>query len=360
MVYWVIICVWYLSLSRFSAMSDIDDVKIMTPGEVIVPDASTFLVGHGTYVGDKGELIASVCGVVEKVDKLITVVPLHSRYVARTGDVVVGRIVDVKPKNWTVDVNGRTYATLMLNSVNLPYGELRRRKDDDALNMRSMLEEMDIFSAEVLEVRTDGGCQLHTRSLKYGKLANGQLVVVQPSLVKRIRQHFVSLDVGVDLIIGCNGYIWVSTTGTQQKAYDPSTAAAYDPLEAAETADKEAAEAAAKENDEGTESEEEPDEEAQNLMKDFAKKHHNPNNPLAHDAYVAKYIPAPREKRLICARVVNSIAVLNKAYIAIYPTTIMDVYEASLATNLAAPDMLLPSNVGALTATALQRKGRGK
>lgn len=37
-----------------------------------------------------------------RVNKLITVVPLHSRYVARTGDVVVGRIVDVRNKQWYV------------------------------------------------------------------------------------------------------------------------------------------------------------------------------------------------------------------------------------------------------------------
>lgn len=40
-------------------------------------------------------------------------------------------------------------------------------------------------SAEVMDVRPDGGCNIHTRSLKYGKLANGMLAVVHPALVKR-------------------------------------------------------------------------------------------------------------------------------------------------------------------------------
>merc|ERR1719359_2185757 len=53
---------------------------------------------------------------------------------------------------------------------------------------------------------------LHTRSLKYGKLKNGQLVLVPPSLVLRQKSHFHSLPFGVDLIIGLNGYVWVSKT----------------------------------------------------------------------------------------------------------------------------------------------------
>lgn len=55
----------------------------------------------------------------------------------------------------------------------------------------------------------DGAASLHTRSLKYGKLRNGSLVVVPANLVKRSKSHFTTLSCGVDLILGVNGYIWV-------------------------------------------------------------------------------------------------------------------------------------------------------
>jgi len=346
-------------------------VLVVIPGETIVPDATPFLRGHGTYVNAQGALVASVCGIVERVNKLITVVPLHARYMARSGDVVVGRVVDVKNKQWYVDINGRSHSVLPLNSVNLPYGELRRRKDDDALNMRSLLEEDDLFSAEVMDVRPDGGCNIHTRSLKYGKLANGMLAVVHPALIKRLRQHFVTLEVGVDLILGCNGYVWLTTAGTAQKAYDPAAAEAYDPADAAD----EAAEGPVPvpvdgegmEEDEGGDGGGEAaaaklaeEQEARDLMRDFATKTHNPNNPLAHDAYAAAYLPTPKDKRQVLARVANAIAVLNRAFVAIYPSTVMDVYQASLDLNLSPADMLLPDHRGPLTALAVQRKGRGK
>ena len=40
-------------------------------------------------------MIAGVCGVIERVNKLISVVPLKSRYVPKIGDVVIGRVTDV-------------------------------------------------------------------------------------------------------------------------------------------------------------------------------------------------------------------------------------------------------------------------
>lgn len=42
------------------------------------------------------------------------------------------------------------------------------------------------------------------------QLRNGQLVIIPPILVRRLKSHFITLPCGVDLILGLNGYIWVS------------------------------------------------------------------------------------------------------------------------------------------------------
>ena len=94
--------------------------------------------------------------------------------------------------------------------------------------MRQFFEEGDLLVAEVQAFFADGTMSLHTRSLTYGKvpdlrllwpplktltviqLRNGQLVCVPPVLIRRHKSHFVSLPCGVDLILGLNGYIWVS------------------------------------------------------------------------------------------------------------------------------------------------------
>lgn len=95
---------------------------IVTPGEVIT-DATGFLRGHGSYLS-RGTLVASVAGSVQRVNKLVSVQPVSSRcgghvglrcaalrtlfqhahepvlscgrYSGHVGDVVVGRVVEVR------------------------------------------------------------------------------------------------------------------------------------------------------------------------------------------------------------------------------------------------------------------------
>ncbi|KAM3240315.1 hypothetical protein ACQJBY_053787 [Aegilops geniculata] len=98
----------------------------------------------------------------------------------------------------------------MLSSMNLPDGIQRRRTDVDELNMRSILEENDLVCAELRHIQHDGSLDLQPRSQKYGKLQRGQLLTVPAYLVKRRKQHFHHLEqYDADLILGCNGFVWV-------------------------------------------------------------------------------------------------------------------------------------------------------
>ncbi|KAF9522421.1 exosome complex exonuclease rrp4 [Crepidotus variabilis] len=196
---------------------DVDDLEniqsshsynLTCPGESLTSSQS-FMRGHGTYV-DNEEVVASVAGTIQRVNKLISVKAIRSRYSPEVGDLVVGRITEVQPRRWKVDANSRQDAVLMLSSVNLPGGVQRRKLESDELQMRGFFEEGDLLVAEVQAFFADGAMSLHTRSLRYGKLRNGQLVVVPPILVRRLKSHFISLPCNVDLILGLNGYIWVS------------------------------------------------------------------------------------------------------------------------------------------------------
>ena len=111
------------------------------------------------------------------------------RYNGEVGDIIVGRVIEVAQKSWKVDCGTRLHATLNLAAVNLPGGELRRRGAGDELLMREHLKEGDLIMAEVQKVREDGNLHLHTRSLKYGKLGPGVLIIVSPSLIRRRKNH---------------------------------------------------------------------------------------------------------------------------------------------------------------------------
>ncbi|KAL3901804.1 MAG: hypothetical protein SGCHY_000333 [Lobulomycetales sp.] len=200
----------------------LENSSAVLPGQVVTSDTQ-YMRGHGTFsLGDS--LVASVAGYVHRVNKLVSVSPARSRFNGEIGDVVVGRITSVGQKRWKVDINARQDAVLLLSSVNLPGGVQRRKTEMDELGMREFFDEGHLFSAEVQSFFQDGAASLHTRSLKYGILRNGNLVVVPSSLVKRSKSHFVTLTCGVDVIIGLNGWIWVAPAGSHSSSAldDPS------------------------------------------------------------------------------------------------------------------------------------------
>lgn len=119
--------------------------SVVTPGEQLTTLQSGFMRGHGTHLDDQ-RVISSVAGVVERINKLVSVRPLKARYTAEIGDVVVCRVVEMGQKRWKVDVNSRQDAVLLLASINLPGGVQRRKSENDELQMRSYFAEGDLLS----------------------------------------------------------------------------------------------------------------------------------------------------------------------------------------------------------------------
>ncbi|KAI0502159.1 hypothetical protein KFK09_017106 [Dendrobium nobile] len=200
--------------AAFQHLSDIGSqassgLLVSVSDTIPVNNEDGILKGHGTSERD-GQVVATVCGVVERVNKLVYVRALRARYKPEVGDIIVGRVIEIAPKRWKLEINFSQDAVLMLQSMNLPDGIQRRRTAVDELNMRTIFEENDVICAEVRGFQHDGSLHLQARSQKYGKLERGQLLRVPAYLVKRRKQHFHDLEqYGVDLILGCNGFIWV-------------------------------------------------------------------------------------------------------------------------------------------------------
>lgn len=194
---------------------------LVIPGQLIAvsqdgDEDSTFLRGHGTYLereNDSSQLRASVTGTVQRVNKLVSVMPLtNSCYESNVGDLVVGRILSVSLNRWKVQLMPyQNTASLPLSGVHLPGGVQRVRTQQDAREMRTFLKEGDLVSAEVHKILNDGvGVQLHTRSTRYGKLENGCFVIVPPGLIPKRKNHYISSFLHqFDVLLGCNGWVWI-------------------------------------------------------------------------------------------------------------------------------------------------------
>ncbi|KAK6337508.1 exosome non-catalytic core subunit rrp4 [Orbilia blumenaviensis] len=192
---------------------------IVTPGEVVTDDPQ-WMRGHGTYLCQSHEsgsqsIVSSLAGTISKTNKLLSIRALKFRYVPEIGDLVVGRILEVQTKRWRVDIAAPHSATLLLSSINLPGGILRKRTSTDELQIRTFFSEGDLLVAEVQTLSNDGQASLHTRSLKYGKLRNGVFMMIDAGMVRRMKSHVLTMNTSngggeVDIYLGVNGYIYIA------------------------------------------------------------------------------------------------------------------------------------------------------
>ncbi|GAB7358680.1 hypothetical protein MBLNU230_g3909t1 [Neophaeotheca triangularis] len=206
---------------------------IITPGQTVTQDPQ-WMRGHGTYAPSSKDpsnttpdttIRSTLAGTLQKTNKLLSIVPLRARYTPEIGDLVIGRIVEVQSRRWKVDVAAPLLASLLLSAINLPGGTLRRRTSVDELNIRSFFGEGELLVAEVQSLFQDGSASLHTRSLRYGKLRNGVFMAVSGvgggSGVVRSKRQIFTLQTRrggeVDVILGVNGYIWISRHSEEPK-----------------------------------------------------------------------------------------------------------------------------------------------
>ncbi|KAF4687096.1 Exosome complex component RRP4 [Perkinsus olseni] len=218
--------------------------QLVLPGDVINAEKG-FLKGRGLLVDPvDGKLVATVRGILERVNKLLYIRPLKSRYTGEVGDVIVGRVAEVGGDRWMLDYGGGgSLASLPIGGVNLPQGEQRRRTDTDRMNMRAIFREnfggQDRLFAKLLSmfgafaaspmlfavtvgwsfplyvglymiqkvVSDTGDVILHTRSAKYGKLYNGQMVRGRKAEQQLLNQSKACFS--LQLVLGLNGWIWV-------------------------------------------------------------------------------------------------------------------------------------------------------
>lgn len=159
-------------------------------------------------------------------DRVIFVKPIKSYYRPELGDIVVGRVINVEASRWTVDINSYQHAILNLTSINLPGGVQRRKVEEDKLRMREHFSEGDLIVAEVSQVGSnDGRIMIQARNEKYGLLKNGVFLQVDNNHIRRMKNHMLKLfaEPEIGLIIGCNGYIWISAVRPKASSQSVST-----------------------------------------------------------------------------------------------------------------------------------------
>jgi exosome complex component RRP4 len=184
-----------------------ENKQIVVPGDLLAE--GEYVAGENAYV-ENGKVFAQRVGLVEYDNKRVNVVALKSFYVPRTGDVVIGTIVEVGFTGWIVDINAPYPALLRASEVlNRPF---KPQKDD----LPQVLDVGDLIVAKVDSYDRTHDPQLAVSEPGLGKITRGQILKVTPTKIPRIIGRKGSMistikqETGCNVILGLNGIVLVT------------------------------------------------------------------------------------------------------------------------------------------------------
>ncbi len=177
--------------------------EIVVPGELLGTDPRK--AGPGTFT-DGGKVYAALLGIKSVRPTEISVVPLSGQYIPMRGDLVVGKIVDIGPSNWLVDINSPYPAPLHVNEVpwRVEFGETSK-----------FMSVGDIVLIKVVDVNETKRITVSMQDHGLRKLTGGMVIDVSPSKVPRVIGRNGSMIqmlknfTGCRVYVGQNGRIWI-------------------------------------------------------------------------------------------------------------------------------------------------------
>jgi len=193
----------------------IKEREIIVPGEEIVKSME-FLPGRNCF--REGEhIISKKLGLVSLNSRVVSVIPLSGAYIPRSGDMVIGNIVNIQGNGWVVDVKAPFDAFLPLSGV-------REYIDTRKTSLTKFYDMDDTIYAKVAS--TEGSSTyLSMQDVKARKFHGGRIVKISPSKVPRLigkQGSMISIikeGTGCRINAGQNGLVWIEG-GDMQKCID--------------------------------------------------------------------------------------------------------------------------------------------
>lgn len=181
--------------------------QLVTPGDLIAE--GDYIAGENTYM-EKNKIYASRVGVVDYDNKRADVVALKAFYIPKTGDVVIGTIIEVGFNGWTVDVNAPYQAILRASEV---LGRPFKPQQDD---LPQVLDVGDLIVAKIASYDRTHDPQLKVDEPGLGKITKGEIMRITPTKIPRIigrKGSMISMikqETGCHIILGLNGLILIT------------------------------------------------------------------------------------------------------------------------------------------------------
>ena len=180
----------------------VENKELVIPGQVLAD--VEYYPGRGTFREDD-KICSSLMGLVSLRNKKIRVIPLKSKYVPKKGDVVIGKIKDVRFSMWDVDINS-PYSGI------LPAFEVLGR---DKKDLSRVYDVGDVLFLRVVDVDEIKKAKLGLKGRGMGKFKNGIIVNISPTKVPRLigkkgsMINMIKDKTNCKIVVGQNGLVWV-------------------------------------------------------------------------------------------------------------------------------------------------------
>ena len=181
--------------------------EIVTPGDLLAE--GDYFAGENTYK-ESGKLYATRLGVVDLLEKTVIVVALKAFYLPRTGDTVIGKVVELTIAGWLMDIKAPQPAMLRASEV------FEREYKPQRNDLPSVFDVGDLVIAKVIAYDRTRDPQLTIREPGLGKITRGQIVEITPTKIPRVIGRKGSMitmikeQTGCHIVLGQNGVILIS------------------------------------------------------------------------------------------------------------------------------------------------------
>ena len=180
----------------------VENKDLVIPGQILADDE--YYSGRGTFK-ENGKICSSLMGLVSLRNKKLRVIPLKSKYVPKKGDVVIGKINDVRFSMWDVDINS-PYSGI------LPAFEVFGREKKE---LNKVYDVGDVLFLRVVDVDEIKKAKLGLKGRGMGKFKGGIIVDIAPTKVPRLigkkgsMINMIKDKTNCKIVVGQNGLVWV-------------------------------------------------------------------------------------------------------------------------------------------------------
>jgi len=184
----------------------VQDKNISVPGETLAIGMD-MLPGTGAY-RDGEKIVAKRLGLVTIEGRTIKLIPLSGRYIPKTGDTILCKVIDVSFSGWRLDTNSAYSAMLSMKDATSDF--IAR-----GANLTQYYDLGDYIVCKITNVTSQKLVDVTMKGPGLRKLKGGRVIEVDSNKVPRIIGKQGSMVMMIkdatrcNISVGQNGLIWI-------------------------------------------------------------------------------------------------------------------------------------------------------